>query len=177
VRVPRPYDFCDGVLLMELVVDAEGAAAPRLNDVALSAEEARAHHGALLAEVVRMLCAGIVHGDLSEFNVLLAADGPVIIDLPQAVAAAGNNHARRMLLRDVANLGDFFGRFAPELRATAYGPEIWDLFERGLLRPGMALSGVHEGKTGPVDVGAVVREIDDARAEEAARRLRLSTPA
>ena len=121
MRVPRPYNFCDGVLLMELVTDAEGAAAPRLNDVAFSAEEALAHHATLLREVVRMLCAGVVHGDLSEFNILLAADGPVIIDLPQAIDAAGNNHAQRMLLRDVDNLRDFFGR----RRARVAAERLW----------------------------------------------------
>ena len=173
VRVPRPHNFHDGVLLMELVVDANGDAAPRLNDVAFTPEEARAHHATLLKEVVRMLCAGVVHGDLSEFNVLLAADGPVIIDLPQAIDAAGNNHAQRMLLRDVANLSSFFGRDAPELLHTHYGPEIWDLYERGLLRPESALTGRFERKAGAVDVVGVLREIDDARAEEAARRLRL----
>ena len=173
VRVPRPHNFHDGVLLMELVVDANGDAASRLNDVAFTQEDARAHHATLLKEVVRMLCAGVVHGDLSEFNVLLAADGPVIIDLPQAVDAAGNNHAQRMLLRDVANLSGFFGRDAPELLHTAYGPEIWDLYERGLLRPESALTGRFERKAGRVDLDGVLREIDDARAEEAARRLRL----
>ncbi len=177
VRVPRPYNFHEGVLLMELVADAQGDAAPRLNDVAFSAEEARAHHATLIAEVVRMLGAGIVHGDLSEFNILLAADGPVIIDLPQAIDAAGNNHAKRMLLRDVDNLRDFFGRFAPDLLPLAYGPEIWDLYERGLLHPDTALTGRFEGKAGAVDVGHVIREIDDARAEEAARRLRMQTTA
>ncbi|MBC7918691.1 MAG: serine protein kinase RIO, partial [Rhodoferax sp.] len=127
----------------------------------------------LLTEVVRMLCAGVVHGDLSEFNILLAADGPVIIDLPQAVDAAGNNHANRMLLRDVANLRSFFGGFAPELLSTDFGPEIWDLYQRGVLHPEGVLTGRFERKAGAVDVGSVLREIDDARAEEAARRLRL----
>ena len=134
VRVPKPYNFHDGVLLMELVADERGDAAPRLNDVGSRAEEARAHHATLIREVVRMLCAGVVHGDLSEFNILLAADGPVIIDLPQAVDAAGNNHAQRMLLRDVDNLRDFFGRFAPELLHTHYGAEIWALYQRGVLQ-------------------------------------------
>lgn len=173
VRVPRPRNFHDGVLLMELVSDANGDAAPRLNDVALTPELARTHHGALLLEVVRMLCAGVVHGDLSEFNILLAADGPVVIDLPQAVDAAGNNHAQRMLLRDVANLRDFFGGFAPELLLTAYGPEIWDLYQRGLLHPGVVLTGRFARRAGAVDLGHLMREIDDARAEEAARLLRL----
>ncbi|MBA4177635.1 MAG: serine protein kinase RIO [Leptothrix sp. (in: Bacteria)] len=180
VRVPRPINFHGGVLLMELVVNADGEAAPRLNDVDFSADEATAHHATLLGEVRRMLCAGVVHGDLSEFNILLGThEGqpwPVIIDLPQAVDAAGNNHARRMLLRDVDNLRDFFGRFAPALLPTQYGPEIWALYEKGLLRPDSVLSGRHAGPTGPVDLGQVVREIDDARFEEAARRLRMQNP-
>ncbi|HUG23514.1 PA4780 family RIO1-like protein kinase [Piscinibacter sp.] len=176
VRVPRPHNFHEGVLLMELVADEQGAAAPRLNDVAFTAEQARSLHAALIAEVVRMLCAGVVHGDLSEFNILLAADGPVIIDLPQAVDAAGNNHAQRMLLRDVANLRDFFGPFAPELLHTDFGHEIWDLYARGLLSTETALTGRFEHKGGAVDLGGVMREIDDARAEEAARLLRLKTP-
>ena len=175
VRVPRPHNFHDGVLLMELVTDEHGDAAPRLNDVAFTPEQARAHHATLMAEVVRMLCAGVVHGDLSEFNILLGADGPVIIDLPQAVDAAGNNHAQRMLLRDVANLRGFFGRFCPELLATQFGPEIWDLYHRGVLHPAVVLTGHFERKAGVVDVGSVMREIDDARADEAARRLRLQT--
>jgi RIO kinase 1 len=173
VRVPQPYNFHDGVLLMELVTDEHGDAAPRLNDVVLTPEQALTHHATLLQEVVRMLCAGVVHGDLSEFNILLAADGPVIIDLPQAVDAAGNNHAGRMLLRDVDNLRAFFGRFAPALLHTDFGPEIWDLYQRGVLDIDVALTGRFEHKKGAVDVGGVMREIDDARAEEAARRLRL----
>ena len=174
VRVPRPFNFHDGVLLMELVVDAEGAAAPRLNDVEFTAAQARQHHATLIAEVVRMLCAGVIHGDLSEFNILLAADGPVIIDLPQAVDAAGNNHAQRLLLRDVANLRSFFGRFAPELLASEYGAEIWGLYQRGTLTPDTPLTGRFVHRRGPTDVGSVLREIDDARAEEAARRLRMT---
>ena len=179
VRVPKPYNFFEGVLLMELVTDANGDAAPRLNDVAFTPEQARAHHATLLGEVVRMLGAGIVHGDLSEFNILLGhEDGaavPVIIDLPQAVDAAGNNHAQRMLLRDVANLRDFFGRFAPELLQTHYGPEIWDLYQRGLLSAEATLSGRFKAKDGAIDVRGLLREIDDARAEDAARRLRMQT--
>ncbi len=173
VRVPKPHNFHDGVLLMELVSDEDGDAAPRLNDVDLTPEQARVHHATLLLEVVRMLCAGVVHGDLSEFNILLAFDGPVIIDLPQAVDAAGNNHAQRMLLRDVANLRDFFARFAPELLQSDFGPEIWDLYQRGLLDPSVTLTGRFVQKTGAVDVAHVLREIDDARAEEAARLLRM----
>ena len=173
VRVPRPYNFHDGVLLMELVTDEDGDAAPRLNDVQLTPEAARAHHATLLTEVVRMLCAGVVHGDLSEFNILLAHDGPVIIDLPQAVDAAGNNHAQRMLLRDVGNLRAFFGQFAPELLRTDFGHEIWDLYQRGVLDPEVRLSGRSVRTLAAADVGAVLREIDDARAEDAARRLRM----
>ena len=175
VRVPKPYNFLDGVLLMELVTDENGDAAPRLNDVLLTPEQARTHHGMLMLQVVRMLCAGVVHGDLSEFNILLGADGPVIIDLPQAVDAAGNNHANRMLLRDVANLRDFFSRFAPELLQTNFGPEIWDLYQRGALDTDVVLTGHFERKFAAADVGSVMREIDDARADEAARRLRMES--
>ncbi|MEO5733943.1 MAG: PA4780 family RIO1-like protein kinase [Rubrivivax sp.] len=174
VRVPKPYNFHDGVLLMELVADADGDAAPRLNDLRFSADEARAHHASLLQEVVRMLCAGVVHGDLSEFNILLAADGPVIIDLPQAVDAAGNNHAARMLLRDVNNLRVFFGRDAPELIDSAYGPEIWALYEAGGLQPDTVLTGRYEAAAGTVDLTAVMREIEAARDDEAARLLRMA---
>ncbi len=173
VRVPKPLNFHDGVLLMELVTGPEGDAAPRLNDAHFTPDEARRHHASLIQEVVRMLGAGVVHGDLSEFNILLAEDGPVIIDLPQAVDAAGNNHASRMLLRDVNNLRDFFGRFAPELRATQYGAEIWSFYQRGLLGPDTALTGHFEPSTASVDLQAVLREIEDAREEEAARQLRL----
>ena len=177
VRVPKPHNFHDGVLLMELVVDENGQAAPRLNDVSFTAAQAREHHATLMAEVVRMLRAGIVHGDLSEFNVLLGLrdgrPGPVIIDLPQAVDAAGNNHASRMLLRDVDNLRVFFGRFAHEILRTDYGPEIWSLYERGALQAEPVLTGRFERSTAPVDLRAVMREIDDTRAEEAERRLRM----
>ncbi|MBK6852966.1 MAG: serine protein kinase RIO [Burkholderiales bacterium] len=177
VRVPTPYNFFEGVLLMELVTNADGDAAPRLNDVAFSAGDARTHHATLLREVVRMLCAGVVHGDLSEFNILLADDGPVIIDLPQAVDAAGNNHAARMLLRDVANLRGYFSRYAPELLATDYGPEIWTLYERGELHTDVELTGRYERRQGEVDLSSVMREIEDARFEEQERRLRMATPA
>jgi RIO kinase 1 len=173
VRVPKPYNFFEGVLLMELVVDAHGDAAPRLNDVLFTPEEARQHHATLVVEVVRMLCAGIVHGDLSEFNILLAEDGPVIIDLPQAVDAAGNNHARRMLLRDVVNLRNFFGRFAKDLLKTNYGPEIWDLFEHGLLTPDIVLTGKFVQTMRDVDLESVLAEIEDVRLDEQAKRLRL----
>jgi RIO kinase 1 len=156
VRVPKPLNFHDGVLLMELVTDADGSAAPRLNDVQFTADEARAHHATLIKEVVRMLSAGVVHGDLSEFNILLAADGPVIIDLPQAIDAAGNNHAQRMLLL-----------------ATDFGAEIWRLYERGALTNEVPLTGRFEREVRAVDMGGVLREIDDAKAEEAARRLRM----
>ena len=183
VRVPQPYNFCDGVLLMELVTDAHGDAAPRLNDVAFTAQQALTHHATLIAEVVRMLCAGVVHGDLSEFNILLAhtdvadqpygMDVPVIIDLPQAVDAAGNNHAQRMLMRDVANLRDFFGQFAPSLNTTQYGPEMWSLYQAGLLTTDTPLTGLFDRVHADVDMQTILREIDDAQAEETARRLRM----
>jgi len=173
VRVPKPYNFHEGVLLMELVTDAEGNAAPRLNDVEFSAEEAREFHHRLIGEVVRMLCAGVIHGDLSEFNVLAGAEGPVIIDLPQAVDAAGNNHASAMLERDVANLRNFFGRFAPEILATNYGREIWALYQAGVLTPATPLTGRFQRDERAVDLEGVVREIGDAERAEAARLLRV----
>ena len=173
VRVPTPYNFHEGVLLMELVADADGNAAPRLNDVAFTEDEALAHHRTLIGEVVRMLCAGVVHGDLSEFNILVAADGPVIIDLPQAVDAAGNNHAQAMLARDVNNLRTYFGQYAPALLETQYDEEIWALYEHGNLNPEVELTGRFECEKPPVDLEGVMREIDDAWEEEAARLLRL----
>ncbi len=174
VRVPKPFNFHDGVLLMELVVNEHGDAAPRINDVLFSAEQALDCHASLIKEVVRMLCAGIVHGDLSEFNILQASDGPVIIDLPQAVDAAGNNHASRMLLRDVGNLRNFFGQFAPELKKTAFGPEIWQLYERGELTVETVLTGKFDQTTAPVNLVDVMREIEDTLFEEKARQLRMS---
>ena len=173
VRVPTPYNFHEGVLLMELVADLEGNAAPRLNDVSFTEAEALAHHHTLIGEVVRMLCAGVVHGDLSEFNILVGADGPVIIDLPQAVDAAGNNHAQAMLARDVNNLRMYFGQFAPALLEMQYAEEIWALYEHGGLNPEVELSGRFECEKPPVDLEGVMREIDDAREEEAARLLRI----
>ena len=173
VRVPTPYNFHTGVLLMELVCDEDGNAAPRLNDVAFTPELARAHFQMLLKQVVLMLCAGVIHGDLSEFNILISSDGPVIIDLPQAVDAAGNNHAADMLERDVANLTGYFGRFAPELLTTEYGKEIWALYGHGALHPEVQLTSRFAHSTKPVDLDGVFREIDDARAEEEARQLRI----
>ena len=158
---------------MELVADADGNAAPRLNDVSFTEDEALAHHRTLIGEVVRMLCAGVVHGDLSEFNILVGADGPVIIDLPQAVDAAGNNHAQAMLARDVNNLRTYFGQFAPALLATQYAEEIWALYEHGGLHPEVELTGRFECEKPPVDLEGVMREIDDTLKEEEARLLRL----
>lgn len=175
VKVPTPYNFYEGVLLMELVTDASGNAAPRLNDVELNTQEALAHHASLLKEVVRMLCAGIVHGDLSEFNILLGAEGPVIIDLPQAVDAAGNNHASSMLERDVNNLRAYFGRFAPELLTTQYAKEMWLLYSHGNLTIETELTGRFQQSHKPVDLKTVVRVIDDVKKEEAARRLRMAS--
>ena len=170
VRVPQPYNFLEGVLLMELVTDANGNAAPRLNDLALSPAQAREYHHTLIMQVVRMLCAGVVHGDLSEYNVLVGSDGPVIIDLPQAVNAAGNNSAGVMLERDVDNLTTYFGRFAPELRTTDYGREIWSIYESGKLHPEVALTGRFARSQKLADVGSVIREIDDVIKEEAAHQ-------
>jgi RIO kinase 1 len=169
VRVPHPYGFYEGVLLMELVSDENGAPAPRLNDLELTEEQAREFHAMLIRQVVLMLCAGIVHGDLSEFNVLVDGQGPVIIDLPQAVDAAANNNACRMLERDVENLAVYFGQFAPELLATQYGKEIWALYQRGELFPDTQLTGRFQQSEKKADVRSVMREIDSARDDHAAK--------
>lgn len=171
VRVPHPYGFYEGVLLMELVSDENGEPAPRLNDLVLTDELARQYHQVLIRQVVRMLCAGIVHGDLSEYNVLVDSDGPVIIDLPQAIDAAANNNACKMLERDVDNLAIYFSQFAPELRSTDYGKEIWSLYESGELHPEINLTGKFKRCEKQADVGAVMREIDAARDADTARRL------
>jgi RIO kinase 1 len=169
IRVPKPYNFVEGVLLMELVTDAHGNAALRLNDVELTEAEALEYHGILIKAVVKMLCIGLIHGDLSEFNILVDSQGPVIIDLPQAVNAAANNNAGRMLERDVDNLTSYFGRFAPQLRATDYGKEIWKLYQSGDLHPEVQLTGKFKRSEKIADVRSVMKEIDDAR-EEAIRR-------
>ncbi len=169
VRVPTPHGCFDGVLLMDMVADANGNPAPRLSEVSFTPDEAFDTHAQLLTEVVRMLCAGLVHGDLSEYNILIDSKGPVIIDLPQAVDAAGNNHARAMLERDVENLANFFGQFAPELLETDYGREIWEIYESGELTPDSILTGEVEEDDTPADLESLLREIMDAR-EEAERR-------
>jgi RIO kinase 1 len=171
VRVPKPYGFFNGVLVMELVTDAEGYSAPRLGEVELSPEVAREYHAFMIGQIARMLCTGLIHGDLSEYNVLVGPDGPVIIDLPQAVDAAGNNGALAMLERDVGNISASLGRFAPELIATDYAREMWALFQEGELRPDSVLTGVFVRNDAPADVDAVIEAIDEARAE-AERRQR-----
>ncbi len=170
VRVPKPFDFLDGVLLMEMIAGADGDAAPRLNDVTMEPEEARTYHAFLIRQIVLMLCAGLVHGDLSEFNVLLDATGPVIIDLPQAVDAAGNNHAFSMLERDVGNMASYFGRFAPELKKTKYAKEMWALYEAGTLHPASVLTGEFADTEELADVGGIMREIEAARLDEERRQ-------
>jgi RIO kinase 1 len=169
VRVPTPYICFEGVLLMDLVTDASGNAAPRLNDVELSEEQALKYHAQLLQEVVLMLLAGVIHGDLSEYNILVDGEGPVIIDLPQAIDAAGNTEAGPMLERDVSNLANYFSQFAPQLATTQYGKEIWALYGAGLLRPETVLTGRVKRDERPADVGAVMREIQLARKEEEER--------
>ena len=171
VRVPKPYNFHEGVLLMELVTDCEGNAAPRLNDIALTAEVSRDYHNVLIKQVVRMLCAGIIHGDLSEYNVLVDDTGPVIIDLPQAINAAANNQACKLLLRDVRNLATYFGQFAPELLKTDYGMEIWSLYQSSQLHPESPLTGRFEKVEKRVDLDSVMREINETLKEEAAKQL------
>ncbi|MEQ1802795.1 MAG: PA4780 family RIO1-like protein kinase [Gammaproteobacteria bacterium] len=169
VRVPAPYGYFNGVLVMEMITDAEGFSAPGLGDVELTPEQARDYHAFLIGQIVRMLCAGLIHGDLSEYNVLVGPDGPVIIDLPQVVSAAGNNNARTMLIRDVNNVSATLGRFAPELKATRFGEEMWALFEQGLLLPDSPLTGVFASDETAADVEGTLLAIEDAR-EEAIRR-------
>ncbi|MCG2634647.1 MAG: serine protein kinase RIO [Gammaproteobacteria bacterium] len=173
VRVPQPYGCLDGVLLMELITDSDGEVAPRLGDISLSPEQALLHHSLLIQSVVRMLCAGMVHGDLSEFNVLVDADGPVIIDLPQAVDAAANNHAAAMLERDVNNVTNYYAQYAPELAGRGYAREMWALYEEGELEPETELTGFFAESSKAADVNAVVAEIKAALAEEQARQARL----
>jgi RIO kinase 1 len=173
VRVPQPYGCYDGVLLMELITDDTGEVAPRLNDVMMSAEQAVEDHALMIRYIVRMLCAGIVHGDLSEFNVLVDDYGPVIIDLPQAVDAAANNHARKIFERDVNNMRAYYAQYAPELAQTEYANEIWALYEKGELLPDTELSGEYEDLAGAADVDLVLQEIRAAIEEEQARQLRI----
>jgi RIO kinase 1 len=173
VRVPRPYLFLDGVLLMELIVDDQGNAAPRLADVELTEQQAHSFHQTLITNIARMLCAGIVHGDLSEYNILIDATGPVIIDLPQSVNASANNNAAAFFVRDIDHIATFFGRFAPTILKTDYGREMWVLYKNGTLRPDTPLTGRFVPEAAPADVAAVLREIDAARVEEEWRRARL----
>ncbi len=170
VRVPEPHGYFHGVLVMELVTDAGGMPAPRLSEVELDPAQAREFHRVLLRQVVRMLCCGLIHGDLSAYNVLVGPDGPVVIDFPQVVSAAGNNAARAMLLRDVNNLTASLGRWAPELLDTWYAEEIWSLFEAGALQPDTALTGVFVHDARNVDLDGVRDAINDAREEALIRQ-------
>jgi len=174
VRVPEPYGCFNGVLLMELITDDEGYVAPRLNDVELSPERARHDHAVVMQDVIRMLCVGLIHGDLSEFNVLVDQVGPVIIDLPQAVNAAGNNNAKAMLERDVRNMTNYYGQFAPELLKTQCAKEIWKLYEKGDLKADTKLTGIIEIDTRPANVDSVMQEIKAAFEEQEERLQRIS---
>jgi len=173
VRVPEPFGCFDGVLLMELITDEAGDVAPRLNDILIPTERAVEDHTTMMHYVLRMLCVGLVHGDLSEFNVLMAADGPVIIDLPQAVDAAGNNNAPTMLARDVANITRYYAQYAPELAETRYAEELWALHQAGTLHPDRQLTGKFERKEHHADVDAVLQQIEDAFREEMEKRERM----
>lgn len=174
VRVPEPFGCFDGVLLMELVTDEEGFVAPRLADVSMSEEQALEDHAQVMVYVMRMLCAGLVHGDLSEFNVLVDEYGPVIIDLPQAVDAAGNNNAQAMLQRDVDNMSEYYGQFAPQLKNSRYAQEIWALYEEGELHPDIELTGQFEVDESAADVDSVLLEIKAAMEEEEERLERIA---
>ena len=165
VRVPEPFGYFHGVLVMELVTDADGLSAPRLGEVDLSADDARQYHRILVQQVVLMLCAGLIHGDLSPYNVLVGPDGPVVIDFPQVVSAAGNNAARTMLLRDVNNLTAYLGRSAPELLDTWYGEEMWALLQAGELRTDTELTGLFEPDESEIDLDSIRQSINDAREE------------
>jgi RIO kinase 1 len=171
VRVPQPYGYFNDTLIMELVTDAAGNPAPRLGEVELSPEVAREYHGFLIQQIVRMLSVGLIHGDLSEFNVLVGPDGPVIIDLPQVVNAAGNNGAFAMLERDVNNIRGTLGRFAPELLETEFAREMWALFEQGELKADSELTGCFARDEAPADTDSVLAVIDDAREEAIQREL------
>lgn len=170
VRVPQPYDCVNGVLLMELVVDKDGEVAPRLGETTMSTEQATIDHAVMMINITRMLCAGIVHGDLSEFNVLMDEFGPVIIDLPQAVDAAGNNNAKAMLKRDIDNMTRYYSQFAPELNKTNYSDEIWALYKDGELTPDTVLSGHYDEDTHEADVDGVMNEIESILADEERRQ-------
>lgn len=174
VRVPQPFGCFDGVLLMELVTDDGGDVAPRLNDVIMSAEQAREDHALVMHYVKLMLCAGIIHGDLSEFNVLVDDYGPVIIDLPQAVDASANNNAKAMLLRDVTNMTNYYAQFSPALKQSKYAKEMWALFERGELTAESELTGLFKDNNVSANVDMVLEEIKAAFAEEQARLERIS---
>ena len=173
VRVPEPYGCFDGVLLMELICDENGFEAPRLNDVAMSAEQAIEDHKLMMRYVVRMLCEGLVHGDLSEFNVLVDDYGPVLIDLPQVVNAAANNNAERLLARDINKITTYYGLYAPEILNTRFAKEIWALYEAGELHPEVALSGEYDVIELDPDVDAVLEEIKQVMLEEQQRIARL----
>ncbi|MEO7073067.1 MAG: PA4780 family RIO1-like protein kinase [Rhodanobacter sp.] len=170
VRVPQPHGYFNGVLVMELITDVDGHSAPRLGEVDLAPDTAREYHRFLMQQVARMLCVGLIHGDLSEYNVLVGPDGPVIIDLPQVVSAAGNNSARMMLRRDVGNLTISLSRFAPDLLDTHYAEEMWALFEQGDLRADSELTGHFVFDEGAVDVDSVMQSINDAREEARIRQ-------
>jgi len=170
VRVPKPHGVHAGVLLMELVCDADGHPAPRLNDVDITPEQAREWHRFMMRQIVLMLCEGLIHGDLSEYNVLVDAHGPVVIDLPQAVSAASNNNAFAMLERDVNNMRATFGRAAPELLDTQYAREIWKLFQASELKPDSVLTGMFIDESPAADVDAVLNQIEEARLEAEARQ-------
>ncbi|XZE52975.1 PA4780 family RIO1-like protein kinase [Planctomycetaceae bacterium SH139] len=173
VRVPKAYGFIDGVLLMELITDADGDVAPRLNDITMSAEQALKDHAKVMNYVLRMLCVGLVHGDLSEFNVLQESAGPVIIDFPQVVNAAGNNNAKSMLQRDVRNITQYYAQYAPQLAETHYAEEMWELHEKSMLKPDLKLTGKFKFSTKAADVDSVLNMIDFAYEEELERQQRL----
>lgn len=173
VRVPIPYGCFDGVLLMELITDKDGAVAPRLNDVVLTQEQALKDHEQMMLSIMKMLCVGLIHGDLSEFNVLLDEQGPIIIDLPQVVNAAANNNAQWMLERDVNNIRQYYAQFAPQLAHTQYAKEMWALYEAGHLTPNTKLTGEFTENEQSADVDGLMMEINAVIEEKQQRQARL----
>ncbi|MBA3462335.1 MAG: hypothetical protein H0T46_20405 [Deltaproteobacteria bacterium] len=136
VRVPEPVMFYEGVLLMTVVCDAAGQPAPRLIDVAIERDAAIAIYADLVSQMIAMLCGDLIHGDLSPYNILAAADGPTIIDFPQVVSAVHSSRAEFFFLRDFDNVVRFLAGFDPSLAVhSADGRAIWRAYVSRELTP------------------------------------------
>ena len=168
--VPEPYNYIDGVLLMELITGMDGDPAPRLADVSLDPESARLVFTTLLSQVVGMLCVGVVHGDLSEFNVLLGQYGPVVIDFPQAVDPAHNQNARKLLVRDLDNLQLLLTHSVPGSRRLPYGQELWALYTKDNLTPDTQLTGRYRPPKRKANTESVLYEVEVAERDARQRQ-------